>query len=43
MSDLKIGSLEDEALKRKARLQNLKKRNDEIKENKNEAAAKLPT
>ncbi|XP_015588447.1 coiled-coil domain-containing protein 12 [Cephus cinctus] len=42
MTDDKIGSLEEEALKRKERLQALKKKNDDIKENKIEETATLP-
>lgn len=37
-----IGSLEDEALKRKERLQALKRKAEDSKENKNDAASKLP-
>ncbi|XP_012283412.1 coiled-coil domain-containing protein 12 [Orussus abietinus] len=38
----KIGSLEEEALKRKERLQALKRKNEESKENKNEESPNLP-
>jgi hypothetical protein len=37
-----IGSLEEEALKRKERLQALKKKNEESKENKDNKAENLP-
>jgi len=37
-----IGSLEEEALKRKERLQALKKKNEESKENKDNRAENLP-
>lgn len=42
MAEDKIGSLEEEALKRKERLQALKKKTEENKENKSESASKLP-
>ncbi|XP_029161882.1 coiled-coil domain-containing protein 12 [Nylanderia fulva] len=42
MSEEKIGSLEEEALKRKERLQALKRKNEESKENKNNADEILP-
>lgn len=42
MVDEKIGSLEEEALKRKARLQALKKKNEENKETENNTAENLP-
>lgn len=42
MAEDKIGSLEEEALKRKERLQALKKKTEENKENKNESVSKLP-
>ncbi|XP_066581172.1 coiled-coil domain-containing protein 12 [Prorops nasuta] len=41
--DDKIGTLEDEALKRKERLLALKKKNEEAKENKFDVSVKLPT
>ncbi|CAL7937565.1 unnamed protein product [Xylocopa violacea] len=42
MTDEKIGSLEEEALKRKERLQALKKKTEDNKENKNDGDSKLP-
>lgn len=42
MADGKIGSLEEEALKRKERLQALKKKNEEVKENQDDNIEKLP-
>ncbi|KAF3421528.1 hypothetical protein E2986_08438 [Frieseomelitta varia] len=42
MAEDKIGSLEEEALKRKERLQALKRKTEDNKENKNESASKLP-
>lgn len=42
MADNNIGSLEGEALKRKERLQALKRKTEDNKENKNEISAKLP-
>ncbi|KAG7190874.1 hypothetical protein KM043_006935 [Ampulex compressa] len=42
MTDDKIGSLEEEALKRKERLQALKRKNEDSKEIKSDALIKLP-
>lgn len=42
MTEEKIGSLEEEALKRKERLQALKRKNEESKENKSDEAESLP-
>ncbi|XP_029034684.1 coiled-coil domain-containing protein 12 [Osmia bicornis bicornis] len=42
MAEDKIGSLEEEALKRKERLQALKRKTEDNKENRNEIASKLP-
>ncbi|XP_003704154.1 coiled-coil domain-containing protein 12 [Megachile rotundata] len=42
MAEDKIGSLEEEALKRKERLQALKRKTEDNKENKSESASKLP-
>lgn len=42
MPEDNIGSLEDEALKRKERLQALKRKAEDSKENKNDADGKLP-
>lgn len=42
MAEDKIGSLEEEALKRKERLQALKRKTEDNKENKSEIASKLP-
>ncbi|KOC59486.1 Coiled-coil domain-containing protein 12 [Habropoda laboriosa] len=42
MAENKIGSLEEEALKRKERLQALKRKSEDGKENKSEIASKLP-
>lgn len=42
MTEEKIGSLEEEALKRKERLQALKRKNEESKENKGDGGENLP-
>lgn len=42
MTEEKIGSLEEEALKRKERLQALKRKNEEGKENANDITENLP-
>ena len=42
MAEDKIGSLEEEALRRKERLQALKRKTEDNKENRNEIASKLP-
>lgn len=42
MTEEKIGSLEEEALKRKERLQALKRKNEESKENTNSTIENLP-
>lgn len=42
MAEEKIGSLEDEALKRKERIAALKRKNEEKKDNENEPQEKLP-
>lgn len=42
MTEEKIGSLEEEAFKRKERLQALKRKNEESKENENDTAGCLP-
>ncbi|KAK0089565.1 hypothetical protein PV325_006694 [Microctonus aethiopoides] len=42
MAEDKIGSLEDEALKRKERIAALKRKNEEKKDNENEPQEKLP-
>lgn len=42
MAEDKIGSLEEEALKRKERLQALKKKTEDNKENQNDSASTLP-
>ncbi|XP_020280406.1 coiled-coil domain-containing protein 12 [Pseudomyrmex gracilis] len=42
MTDEKVGSLEEEALKRKERLQALKRKNEETKENKKDMIETLP-
>ncbi|CAK9795812.1 Coiled-coil domain-containing protein 12 [Anthophora plagiata] len=42
MAEDKIGSLEEEALKRKERLQALKRKNEDSKENKSDIPSKLP-
>lgn len=42
MTDEKVGSLEEEALKRKERLQALKRKNEESKENKTDTSETLP-
>lgn len=42
MTEEKIGSLEEEALRRKERLQALKRKNEEAKENANDMAENLP-
>lgn len=42
MTDEKVGSLEEEALKRKERLQALKRKNEESKENKTDMTETLP-
>lgn len=42
MSEDKVGSLVEEALKRKERLQALKKKNEEAKDTKADSPSKLP-
>lgn len=42
MTDEKVGSLEEEALKRKERLQALKRKNEESKESKKDTTENLP-
>lgn len=42
MTDEKVGSLEEEALKRKERLQALKRKNEESKESKKDTTETLP-
>lgn len=42
MTDEKVGSLEEEALKRKERLQALKRKNEESKDSKKDMTETLP-
>lgn len=42
MTEHNIGTLEEEALKRKERLQALKRKTEDSKENRNDAVSKLP-
>lgn len=42
MAEDKIGSLEEEALKRKERLQALKRKTEDNKENQNDSVSTLP-